>query len=452
MPNSFSSPLLSPIFASGAVAEIFSDRGILQAMLDFEAALAWAEAETRVIPKEVAGPIAAACDAALYDIPAIGAAAVSAGNVVIPLVKALTAKAADAARDFVHYGATSQDVIDTAFMLCARQALPVMRADMSGALKALAVLIDSHRGTIMAGRTLMQQALPITFGYKAAIWLSGLTHAAIRLRRAESESLALQFGGAVGTLAALGDRGIAVRKALAARLELKEAPVTWHAERGRVSDIAAALAGVSAAATKIATDVILLTQTEVGEVFESSADGKGGSSTMPHKRNPVSSVSIRANHLRIAGAASVILAGAAPEGERGAGSWQAEWESLRELFVLSAGSLSMLREMVEGLEVNPIRMRRNLDASKGLPVAESLTFALATKVGRDRARQLVETAIKQTASHHTSLGEAARAEHAITSNMTGEEIEQALDPENYLGSADQMIDAALAEAGHVMEE
>src|SRR6185295_8707778 len=222
MPNPEIPTLFSSIFASAAVDEIFSDRAMLQAMLEFEAGLAAAEAEVGVVPATCVAPIRSACDASLYDIAEIGRGAALAGNVAIPLVNALTAKVNEKARGYVHWGATSQDVIDTGFTLCAGRALSVMRVDLIATLRALSALIEKHRATVMPGRTLMQQALPITFAYKAAVWLSGLTGAAERLRWVAAHALALQFGGAAGTLAALGDKGIAVRKALAAQLKLSE--------------------------------------------------------------------------------------------------------------------------------------------------------------------------------------------------------------------------------------
>jgi 3-carboxy-cis,cis-muconate cycloisomerase len=318
-------------------------------------------------------------------------------------------------------------------------------------MEALVTLIGKHRGTVMAGRTLMQQALPITFGYKAAVWLAGLTQAAERLRRAEAE-LALQFGGAAGTLAALGTDGAKVKSALAAKLGLKEAPIAWHTERGRIFDIATALAGASGAAAKIATDVLFLMQTEVAEAFEPSAPGKGGSSTLPHKRNPVGAAAIRANHRRISGMMATVTVGLEQEHERAAGAWAAEWETLRELFVLSAGSIERLREMLSGLEVDPVRMRQNLDATLGLPLAESLMMALAPKIGRMEAHHRVEAASKLALASNRPLAEVAKAEPAIAGNISSEEIDRALDPKNYLGSADQMIDAALAAARRAMEK
>ena len=445
------SALLSPIFAAQAVRATFSDRMLLIQMLRFELALAQAEAEVGVIPASAPSEICRACDGRDYDLEAIGYEAELAGNIAIPLVKALTAKVAEEARGYVHWGATSQDVIDTAFMLCARHALHIIRGDLKETMAALAGLVEAHRGTLMAGRTLLQQALPITFAYKAAMWLSGLTGAAVRLREAEERAVALQFGGAAGTLAAFGTQGLAVRHALAKRLGLQEAPVTWHAERGRVLEIAHALAALSGACAKPASDIALMMQSEVGEVFEPAAPGKGGSSTMPHKRNPVGAIAIRANHRRIAGFTATIVMSLEGEHERSAGSWAAEWETLRDLFCLAAGSLERLREMLQGLEVDPVRMRDNLDAALGLPLAESLAMALAPKIGRAEALRRVEAVAKLALAAKRPLAEAAKAEPSVAGHLSTEAIDRALDPACYLGSAAAMIDAALAQARREME-
>jgi 3-carboxy-cis,cis-muconate cycloisomerase len=445
------SPLFLPIFGSAAVAEAFSDRAIVQAMLDFEAALAAAEAEVGIVPAACVAPIRSACDASLFDIAEIGRAAGPAGNVAIPLVKALTAKVNEKARGYVHWGGTSQDVIDTAFALCAKRAMPHIRGELSAAMDALVALIGEHRATIMPGRTLMQQALPITFAFKAAVWLSALTGAAARLRRAQTDSLALQFAGAAGTLAALGEDGVKVKSALAKQLGLNEAPITWHSERGRILDIAAALAGLSGASAKIANDVLLLMQSEVGEAFEPAAAGKGGSSTLPHKRNPVGAAAIRANHRRISGLMATITIGLEQEHERAPGAWAAEWETQRELFCLAAGSIERLAEMLAGLDVDPARMRANLDATLGLPLTESLMMALAPKIGRMEAHHRIEAASKLALSSNRPLAEVAKAEPAIASNLSSEEIDRALDPRHYLGSTEAMIEAALVEARSEME-
>jgi 3-carboxy-cis,cis-muconate cycloisomerase len=445
------SALLSPIFASSAVSEIFSDRAIVQAMLDFEAALAEAEAEAGVIPATAVAPIKAACDVVLYDIGAIGRSAPMTGLPAIPLVAALTAKVNERARGYVHWGATSQDVLDTAFMLCTRRALAHTRTEVIATMQALSTLIAAHRETVMAGRTLMQQALPITFAYKAAVWLSGLAAAAERLRRVVSNALTLQFGGAAGTLAALGDKGVEVRNRRAAKLKIAEPEITWHVERSRIFDIAVTLAGLSGACAKVATDVLLMMQSEVAEAFEPAAAGKGGSSTLPHKRNPVGSVAIRANHLRIAGLMATMTLALEHEHERAAGAWAAEWETMRELFVLAAGSLERLREIMQGLEVDPARMRQNLDDSLGLPLAESLMMALAEKIGRAEAKHRIEAASKLALNSRRPLAEVAKAEPAIAGNISAEDIDRALNPRHYLGGADQMIDAALAAARRELE-
>ena len=446
-----SSALLSPIFTSASVAETFSDRAVLQAMLDFEAALAEAEEELGVTPARSAGPIAAACKADLYDIAALGKEAALAGNVAIPLVKALTAKVREPARFYVHWGATSQDVIDTAFMLCVRAALKVMRADLREAIEAAIALVSAHRQTIMPGRTLMQQAVPISFAFKAAGWLSGLTGAAERLRWVAANAVVFQFGGAAGTLAALGEHGLQVRTALARRLELAEPDITWHTQRSRILDFSSALANVSVACAKIATDILLLMQSEVAEAHEPAAAGKGGSSTMPQKRNPVGAIAIRANHRRIAGFLATIVASLEQEHERGAGGWAAEWETLRDLCCLAAGSLEKLRDMLKGLEIDAARMRENLDATLGLTLAESLTMALAGKIGLPEAQHRVAAISKLALARKVSLAEVARTEPAVAGNLSADEIDRALDPSRYLGSADAMIDAALAAAAREME-
>jgi 3-carboxy-cis,cis-muconate cycloisomerase len=451
-PRSAGPLLLAPIFASSAVQAAISDFALVQQMLNVEGALAEAEAEVGVIPPEAASAIASACEADLYDLAEIGRAAVPAGNLAIPLVKALTAKTPAAARGSVHVGATSQDLIDTAFMLMARDAFRIIRGALKDALGTLIDLAVAHQATLMAGRTLMQQAVPITFGYKAAVWLSGLTFAAERLRRAETEALALQFGGAAGTLAVLGADGLKVREALARRLKIAEAPMSWHAERGRILDIAAALAGLSGACAKVATDVILMMQTEVGEILEPAAEGKGGSSAMPHKRNPVGSIAIRANHRRISGLMAIVVAAMEQEHERAAGGWAAEWETLREMFCLAGGSIERIADMLRGLEVDAARMRRNLDDGLGLPMAESLAVALARAVGRSEAQRLVGMASRAALANGRPLAETAADDAGIAAHLSVEEIAEALDPIRYLGAAETMIDAAVAEARLEMEK
>jgi 3-carboxy-cis,cis-muconate cycloisomerase len=440
------SGLLAPIFTSAAMQRIFADPALLQAMLDFEAALARAQAGTGVIPAYAANLISQKCIASLYDIDVIGQASRAAGNPAIPLVKALTAQVAEDARGWVHWGATSQDVIDTALMMQARRGLKLIFADVTATIAAGITLAETHKSSVMAGRTFLQQAVPVTFAFKAANWTAGLVGVRVGLARNLDENIALQFGGAAGTLSALGPDGMAVRAALAAELGLPEPHNSWHSERSRFVEIAAALGVASAVFAKIATDIMLMMQPEVGEAFEPAAAGRGGSSTMPHKRNPIGAAAIRANHRRIAGLVATMLMAAEAEHERGAGGWSAEWQTVSDIFVLAGGSAEHLAEMLAGLEIDPERMRVNLDNARGLPLAESLMMALAPKVGRMKAHHVVEALAKKAIAGGLTLAAVAGAETAVTAHLTQDEIDRALDPQAYLGSANAMIDRVLGEA------
>ncbi len=440
------SGLLAPIFTSPAMQRLFADQALLQAMLDFEAALARAQARTGVIPPNAAKSISESCKASHCDIDAIGLAARAGGNPAIPLVKALTAAVPADARGWVHWGATSQDVIDTALMLQARRGLRLILADVATAIGAGITLAEAHRDAVMAGRTFLQQAVPVTFAFKAANWTTGLVGVHVGLARNLAENIALQFGGAAGTLASLGSNGMAVRAALAAELGLPEPHTTWHAERSRFVKIATALATASAVFAKIATDIMLMMQPEVGEAFEPAAAGRGGSSTMPHKRNPVAAAAVRANHRRIAGLVATLLIAAEAEHERAPGGWGAEWQTIADLFTLAGGSAEYLAETLAGLEVDAGRMRANLHAARGLPLAESLMMALAPKTGRLEAHHIVEATVKKALADGLTLAQAAGADTAVTAHLSDDEIGRALDPQAYLGSANAMIDKVLGEA------
>ncbi|HSG93918.1 MAG TPA: adenylosuccinate lyase family protein, partial [Afifellaceae bacterium] len=357
--------------------------------------LARAQARTGIIPADAAESIHESCKASLYDPDAIGREARAGGNPAIPLVKALTAHVAEGARGWVHWGATSQDVIDTALMMQARSGLTLILADVTAAIRAGIALAETHKNAVMAGRTFMQLAVPITFAFKAASWTAGLVGVRVGLNRNLEDNIALQYGGAVGTLSALGPDGMAVRAALAAELNLPEPHMSWHAERSRFAEIATALGVASAVFSKIATDIMLMMQPEVAEAFEPAAAGRGGSSTMPHKRNPVGAAAIRANHRRIAGLVTTMLLAAEAEHERAPGGWGAEWQTIADLFTLAGGSAGHLAEMLVGLELDPARMRANLDKARGLPLAESLMMALAPKTGRMEAHHIAEAAVKK---------------------------------------------------------
>jgi len=433
----------STLFTTPEMAAIFSAEAHVRQMLRFEAALARAEARVGVIPAEGADAIASACRVEQFDVAALYREAVVAGTLAIPLVRALTEHAGDAGRKWVHWGATSQDAIDTALMLQMSEGLDLLIGDVLRMCASCAALAERHRATLMVGRTLLQQALPITFGLKAARWLALATRQALALREQRARSLALQFGGAVGTLAALGDNAMAVAELLAVELGLPLPDLPWHAERDRVANIAAALGVGAGAMAKIAYDVALLAQTEVGEVSEASAPGKGGSSAMPQKHNPVDAMLALAASRLATGQVPVILGAMAQEHERAAGGWQAEWAAIPELFRATAGAVAHVAQVVAGLQADADRMRVNLEQSNGLVMAEALTMALAPRLGRPEAQRLVEELARRVQSGVT-LREAALGEPQVCAILSEDEITRALDPAGYLGNADRLIDRALA--------
>jgi 3-carboxy-cis,cis-muconate cycloisomerase len=355
--------LFSGVFARGDAAAAVTDAAWLQAMLDFEAALARACARAELIPAESAEAIATACRGTGFDTAALGQAAAATGNPVVPLLDAIRALLEPAAAEHLHRGATSQDVIDTAAMLVAKRALAPVLDDAAMTAACLAELAETHRGTVMIGRTLMQQALPTTFGLKAAVWLAGLDLARRRLAQTADECLAVQYGGAVGTLDALGDRGPAVVAGIARELDLAEPPLPWHADRVRVVAVADAAAVLAGAFGKPARDVILLAQDEVGEVREGGPDARGGSSAMAHKRNPVAAIAAVACAQRIPGLLATLHAAMLGEHERAAGAWHSEWETLSDLLRLTGSAAAWGREMLHGLEVDGERMALNLAAA-----------------------------------------------------------------------------------------
>jgi 3-carboxy-cis,cis-muconate cycloisomerase len=434
---------------------VWSSEGTIGAMLAFEAALAAAEGEAGVIPQGVVALIAAACDARRIDADALATAAGIAGNTAIPLVKMLTAevgKADPEAAKWVHYGATSQDAMDSGLVLQLRSAFELMEADLARAMAAAAKLAKAHRGTPMAGRTWLQQALPITFGLKVAGTLDALMRHADRQKEARPRVLALQFGGAAGTLASLGDKGPEVARLLAGRLNLSLPDTPWHGQRDRVLEAAALFAGIVATAAKFARDTALMMQTEVGEVLEPAAPGRGGSSTMPHKRNPALSATI----LGAAGLAPQLLAavaaGGAGEHERFAGGWQTEWMALPELARLAGGVLPRLVELLEGLQVKPERMRANLDATGGLLMAEAVQMALAPALGRLVAHDRIEAACRKAVAEGRALLEVLAEDGEITRHASRERIAGLLDPSGYLGAAGAFVDAVLARYERVATE
>jgi 3-carboxy-cis,cis-muconate cycloisomerase len=424
--------LFDGVLARGGARAAVDDGAWLQALLDVEAALARAQAATGAIPAAHADAIAAACKAERYDLDALGEAAAEVGNPAAPLVKALRAEVGGGAAADVHRGATSQDIVDTAAMLVARRALDAILDDLDGAAGAAARLAGEHRATVMAGRTLLQQAVPITFGLKAAGWLVALDESAARLRAVRDERLAAQLGGAAGTLAALGDSALDVLARFAGELGLAEPVVPWHTARTRVAELAGALGEACGAMAKVAGDVVLLSQTEVGEVREGG--DRGGSSTMPHKRNPVAAISTLAGARQAPALVAALLAAMEHEHERAAGAWHAEWAPLRGLLVATGSAAAWLRDCLAHLEVDAERMRSNLDDAL---MAERVARALARVLGREAADEAVRTALAE----QRPLALAAR-EH-----LPSEDVDRLLDPTTYLGATDALIDRALQAHG-----
>jgi 3-carboxy-cis,cis-muconate cycloisomerase len=440
--------LLGPLFAGSRADQELSDRAFLQAMLDAERALAAASARVGIVPRVAAEAIAAACQADRFDPDDLGRRALGAGNPVVPLVRELTAAVAEAAGPeaarWVHHGATSQDVMDTAASLVAFRALGPILDDLDGAAEACARLAEAHRATVMAGRTLGQQALPTTFGLKAAGWLAAVDEAAGGLARVRRERLGVQLGGAAGTLARFGPDGVEVARWHAAELGLGEPVLPWHTDRTRVAELAGALGVAAGALGKLALDVTLLAQTELGEVSEAAEAGRGGSSTLPHKRNPVTAVLITAGTRRVPGLVATVLGAMAQEQERATGAWHAEWEPQAELLRLVGGAAARARDLLGGLEVHTERMRANLEATGGLLLAERVAGELAGALGRVEANDLVARLSHQAAATGRPLRAALLADPQVQEHLDEAAIDRLLDPADYLGSAPALVDRALA--------
>jgi 3-carboxy-cis,cis-muconate cycloisomerase len=435
------------MLSSAAMRAVCDDATYLQHMLGFEAALARAEAATGVIPARAADPIAKACKAGAFDLDALAEAATRSGNLAIPLVKALTAHVAkadpDAAR-YVHWGATSQDVIDTATMLGLRAAIDALLSDTDRAIAGFAKLAAKHRDTAMVARTWLQHALPMPFGLKLAEYAAALHRSRARLQRLRSEGLALQFGGAAGTLAALGDKGLLVADKLAQELELPLPDAPWHTHRDRIAEAASVFAILAGTCGKIARDLQLLMQTDVAEAFEPSGEGRGGSSTMPHKRNPVAAATALAAATMAPGLAATIFAAQVQDHERSAGPWHAEWPTLPMLLLVTSGALAATVDIAEGLEVDAARMRVNLEATHGLIMAEAVTMALAETIGKREAHHLVETASKKAVADNKHLRNILAKDPKVTALLSADKLAKLFDPMAYQGVSQALIDRLLA--------
>jgi 3-carboxy-cis,cis-muconate cycloisomerase len=423
------------IFVPRELREAVSDRAWLQGMLDAEHALARAGAAVGLVPEAAAARIGEVCRAELYDTARLAEDGRAVGNPAEPLVRELRTAVGDEAAEYVHLGATSQDIVDTAAMLVSRRAVALLLADLDRLADGCAQLARAHRSTPIAARTLLQQAVPTTFGLKAAGWLVSVFEARRRLAAVRDERLAAQLGGAAGTLAAIGDKALEIVGLYAQDLELPEPVVPWHTNRQRIAELGAALDAAAGAAAKIGRDVTLLAQTEVGEVAEASG---GGSSTLPQKRNPVRST-LAVACARLANAhAGVLLGELAHEHERAVGGWHAEWEALSGALAFTGGSAAAAADAVAGLEIDAERMRANLEASGGLVLAERVSFALTPRLGRSEAHEVVAEAARGD-----SFREALLADERT--GLSAEELDALLDPTGYLGAAEVLVDRALAE-------
>jgi 3-carboxy-cis,cis-muconate cycloisomerase len=441
--SALDSALLGPLFATEAMRRVFGDEARLGAMLRMEAALARAEAGQGIVPEGLAAAIEAVPVEDL-DIAALGRETAVAGVPVIPFVRDVQGKLpADLARGF-HKGTTTQDVIDTALVLQMREAFVLIADDLAAILEGFVTLASVHHDTPCVGRTYGQHAAPVTFGFKASVWLAGIADCAAQLPWLRERVLVASLGGPVGTLAALGDKGPAVAEAFAGELGLGAAPIAWHTLRARMVEAATWLATLIGALAKMAADVAHLATTEVGEVAEPYVPGRGGSSAMPHKRNPVSSTVILAAHAAAKGHVTVLLDAMAAAHERPAGLWHAEWHALPALFGLASGALREARALAEGLEVQPDRMRANIDLTNGLLFADAAAARLSAEMGREAAHDLVERA----AGHVRDTGEPLQA---VLRRLSGQSLDAAFDLEPSIKAAGLWTDRAVAQVRPILD-
>ncbi len=438
--------LFEPLFGAPAVNAIFSPAGAVQRMLDFEAALAQAEAEAGVIPATAAERIRQHCDVEQFDLAVLATEAARAGNLAIPIIQRLTTLVAavdpDASR-YVHWGATSQDVIDTALVLQLRDALALIDEDLSRLRRVVRRLVEQYRVTPVVARTWMQHAVPTTMGLQVAGWLDALDRHAARLADVRHRDVALQFGGAGGTLAAFEGKGIGVGGILARRLAIPLPAVPWHAHRDRIASIVATLALLTGTLGKIARDLALQSQTEVAELAEPIEQGRGSSSSMPHKRNPVAAAVTLAAAVRVPALVGGVLTGMVQEHERGLGGWQAEWETVPEIARLAAGALHHLLTALDGLTVDPVRMQANLEATGGLVYSESVTMALARHVGRSEAHRIVEAATRLAMRERRHLKEILAADPIVRAHLTSNQLAELFESAPHAAVSQLLIDRVL---------
>lgn len=443
MPSTvFDSAIYRDFFGTPGMRAVWSDEALVARYVEVEVALAQAEARVGLIPADAAKDIAEKSDASKLDLAKLKTETDIVGYPIIGIVHQMAKQCGEAGR-YVHWGATTQDIMDSATVLQLRAALDIVDDELHAVARALEGLAAKHRDTVMAGRTHMQHALPVTFGYKAAVWLSSVRRDKQRLAELRKRLLVVQFSGAAGTLASLGSDGLKVQAALAEELKLSQPDITWHAARDAIAEVGSALAILAGGLAKIATDVMLMMQTEVAEAFEPFVKGRGGSSTMPQKRNPISCEMILAIAKSVRSDASLLLDAMAADHERATGPWHLEWIALPRAFISTAGALYQARFMLEGLIVDGDRMRRNLDITGGLIVAEAAMMALAPYTGRGAAHDIVYDCCREALSHGTTLLAALEKRADVTQHLDKAALARVVDPAHYLGTAREMVDRML---------
>jgi 3-carboxy-cis,cis-muconate cycloisomerase len=446
--NPADSPILGTLYGSDAMRAVFDERAYFQRMLNVEAALARVQARLGIIPADAADAITRAARVENLDTAELAASARNVGYPVVGLVTGLS-RAAGSAGGWTHWGATTQDIMDTATVLQLREGLALIRATLCDMVAALTAQAEKHRRTVMAGRTHLQQALPITLGLKCAVWAQPLIAHLHRIDALRPRVEQVSFAGAAGTLASLGDQGVAVMEGLATELKLAAPAAPWHVCRDGLAETVAFLGLVCGSLAKLATDVILLAQTEVGELSEPYIAGRGSSSTMPQKRNPIASEYILAAARTVHALVPVMLGAMAADHERATGPWQAELLALPQAFVLTHGALLHASAIAEGMVTDTDRMRRNLDLTGGLIVAEAVMMGLAPHLGRGEAHHVVKHACDAALAESIPLADALMRETAVAARLDRAAIERLTDPAHYLGSADAFIDRVLAAAEKV---
>jgi 3-carboxy-cis,cis-muconate cycloisomerase len=438
------SAVFRDIFTTPAMRAVWSDENRVQKYLDFEAALARAQGKLKIIPQEAAGEIVKNCDAKSIDMGKLKEATERIGYPVLPVVQQLVKLCKDKLGEWSHWGATTQDVTDTATVLQMREALALVEKDIDGICTALAALATKYRDTPMAGRSNLQQAVPITFGYKMATLLAAFDRHTQRLAELKPRVLVGEFGGAAGTLSSLGRDGLKVHDELMKELKLGRPAISWHTVRDTIAEVGCFLGLVTGSCGKIAFDVKLLMQTEVEEVQEPFHAGRGSSSTMPQKRNPISSVYVTAQTAMVKQLVAALLEAQVEDHERSTGPWEIEWIALPEIFMLSAGALQQTRLVVEGMQVNEKKMRANLDVTKGLIMSEAVMMGLGAAMGRNRAHDVVYDICREVVKTGRPLIDLLLENEEIRQHADRRKLEALVDPANYLGVAGEMVDRVLA--------